>query len=104
MSGADYYESGDWNAMCYRCGGKFKASELHKYWAGFYLCSRCWNPRQPQDFVRSIPDNPSPPWTQPWPRDIYTAGEVIVTESSNSEFGPLIYIGTEAGTPITTET
>lgn len=62
---ADYLDLGNWNAVCYSCGFKFKASELIRYWQGYYLCKTCWNPRQPQDFVRSIPDVQTPPWTQP---------------------------------------
>lgn len=62
---ADYYAPGDWNATCFRCGSKYKASQLVKYWQGFYVCPACWETRHPQDFVRSVPDNQTPPWAQP---------------------------------------
>lgn len=65
MGHADYYSEGDWNAVCSVCGGKFKASELIRHWQGFYRCRRCWEPRQPQDFVRAVPDNMTVPWAQP---------------------------------------
>ncbi len=55
---------GDYNAACFECGRKFKASEMQKYWQGYWLCPEHWNPRQPQDFVRGIPDNMSVPWSQ----------------------------------------
>jgi len=29
-------------------------------------CFSCWEPRQPQDFVKAIPDNMSVPWSRPW--------------------------------------
>ena len=29
---------GDWNAICDRCGFKFKASELKKTWDNLYVC------------------------------------------------------------------
>lgn len=61
---ADYLALGDWNAACYRCGAKFKASMLRKNWQGYYTCDSCWEPRHPQDFVRGVPDFPAPPWTQ----------------------------------------
>lgn len=65
MSGRDgYYREGDWNAVCFECGRKFKASELKRSWKGYYVCPTHWEPRQPQDFVRGIPDNPSVPWVQ----------------------------------------
>jgi len=105
MGRADYLAPGDWNSMCYRCGHKFKASMLERYWAGYWLCGRCWNPRQPQDFVRALPDKMTPPWAQPWPADDYEFGDEIVTESSDLLLGPLIYIVTETDqSPLTTET
>lgn len=64
---ADYYARGDWNAQCYVCGGKFKASALKRHWQGYWVCEKDWEPRHPQDFVRSVKDNMTPPWTQPWP-------------------------------------
>lgn len=61
----DYYDSGNWNAICSMCGAKFKASELRKHWQGQYRCPSCWEPRHPQDFVRPVADLQTPPWTQP---------------------------------------
>ena len=66
---ADYYAPGDWNALCYICGQKFKASELVKHWKGYMVCSKDWEPRHPQDFVRAVPDVQTPPWVQPEPAD-----------------------------------
>lgn len=67
---ADYLELGDWNAACAECGRKFKASQMKRLpmgvpGGGMYVCFEHWNPRQPQDFVRGVPDRMSPPWTQP---------------------------------------
>jgi len=64
---ADYLELGDWNAVCYQCGRKRKASYLVKHWQGYYVCPEHNEPRQAQDFVRSVPDNMTPPWAQPMP-------------------------------------
>ena len=64
MSGKTYFEGGQWNASCFRCGFKYKSGELRKTWQGFWCCDTCWEPRQPQDFVRSVPDNPGVPWAQ----------------------------------------
>lgn len=63
----DYYASGDWNAVCYECGRKFKASQLKRHWQGYYVCAKHWEPRHPQDFVRGVQDVQTPPWTQPMP-------------------------------------
>jgi len=63
----DFYVLGAFNAICDVCGQKRKSYELRKRWDGIMACKRCWEPRQPQDFVRGIPDNMSPPWTRPDP-------------------------------------
>lgn len=70
---ADYLALGDHNAICFECGRKRKASELKKHWQGYYVCAEHWEPRQPQDFVRSIPDVMTPPWAQPMPADTFVA-------------------------------
>ena len=69
---ADYLALGDWNAVCFECGMKRKASTLQKHWKGYYVCPEHWEPRQPQDFVRAIAEKPAPPWSQP-PADTFLA-------------------------------
>lgn len=66
---ADYLVLGDWNAVCYECGRKRKASMLVRHWQGYYVCPEHWETRQPQDFVRGVPEEIQPPWTQPMPED-----------------------------------
>lgn len=68
---ADFWQAGDWNAVCYQCGRKRKASALKRHWQGYYVCPEHWEARQPQDFVRPVADNPTPPWTQPMPADTF---------------------------------
>jgi len=65
MSGlADFLDEGNWNARCSLCNRKRKASELVKNWQGMWRCPEHNEPRQPQDFVRGIPDIQTPPWIQ----------------------------------------
>lgn len=64
---ADYLQLGDWNAVCFECGRKFKASELLKHWRGYWVCKQHWEPRHPQDFVRAPPPPVPPPFVQPMP-------------------------------------
>jgi len=72
MSGrADYLELGDWNVVCFECGHKRKASTMMKHWQGYYVCPEHWEARQPQDFVRALPDTQTPPWVQPMPAAVY---------------------------------
>ena len=68
---ADFLELGDWNAVCFECGRKRKASMLLKHWQGYYVCPEHWEARQPQDFVRNVIDNQTPPWVQPMPADTF---------------------------------
>ena len=56
---------GEWLTICDRCGFKFKSCDLKKEWTGFYVCKDCYEPRHPQDFVKSVPDNTSVPWSRP---------------------------------------
>ena len=73
---ADYFAPGDWNVTCAFCGRKFKASECRKLPEGdplggnAWVCLKHWRPRQPQDFVRGIPENMAAPFQQP-PVDSY---------------------------------
>lgn len=72
---ADYLKLGDWNAICDVCGRKFKASELKERWDNAMVCTNDWEPRQPQDFVRGVPDGQAAPWVRPEPEPIWVAGQ-----------------------------
>ena len=61
----DYFKEGDWNAFCDVCGFKYKASELRKRWDGMMVCSRDYEERHPQDFIRGIRETPAPPFSRP---------------------------------------
>ncbi len=61
MGRADYLKKGDWNAICDRCGEKYKASKLQLEWDNLFVCKRCFEVRHPQDFVRGIRDDQTVP-------------------------------------------
>ena len=65
MSKKDVFVLGDWNAICDRCGFKYKASELRLEWNNLRTCEECWEPRQPQDLLKGRPDDPSVDWARP---------------------------------------
>jgi hypothetical protein len=90
MGQADYLDLGSWNAVCDRCGGKFKASQLTKTWDQLMCCSKCWEPRQPQDFVRAVKDTQTPPWTRPGGGDIFVG---VCTPRGASAFPELAVPG-----------
>ncbi len=101
MGRADYLDLGDYNAICYECGRKRKASTLKRHWQGYWVCAEHWEPRQTQDFVRAIPDIVTPPWTQP-PADSFTFNDLLITEQSNlvENFDTIL---TETSYPLTLE-
>lgn len=47
---------GAWNAICDSCGLKFKSHELQRRWDGLMVCSKDYEQRHPQDFIRSKPE------------------------------------------------
>jgi hypothetical protein len=65
MKQPDYFVLGDYNAACFECGRKRKASQLKKHWRGYFVCPEHWEPRQPQDFVGTQPAQEPVPWAQP---------------------------------------
>ncbi len=89
MSGigkADHLALGDWNAVCYECGRKFKANTMFRHWQGYYVCAEHWEPRQTQDFVRGVSDIQTPPWTQPMPQDVFVAGAPLTDMAQPSDY------------------
>jgi hypothetical protein len=71
MSNADYCKKGSWNCICQRCGGKFKAEQILREWNNLLVCKRCYEIRQPQDFVKGYVDKQIPPFTSPEPTDVF---------------------------------
>lgn len=73
MGHADFLRNGDWNGICDKCGKKFKFSELKLEWDGLYVCTAngCWEPRQPQDYLKGIKDNMSVPVSRPGGGDLF---------------------------------
>lgn len=71
MSKGWNYKSGDWLVICDSCSKKIKASKSKERWDGFRVCSECWEPRHPVDFIRSRADKISVPFTRPQPQDTF---------------------------------
>jgi hypothetical protein len=60
----NWYEMGAYNMSCDQCGRIFKSGELRLRWDNAWVDDACWEIRQPQDFVRGIPDNQSVPYAR----------------------------------------
>ena len=62
----DTYRAGDPWAICDLCGFKRRFSDLRTEWTGAKVCyDKCFEPRHPQDFVRSRPERPPPKGLRP---------------------------------------
>ena len=81
---ADYFKLGDWNARCDECYLKCKANDMFLRWDNARVCSRCIEIRNPQDYVRGIPDNPSVPWARPTPPPRFVSGNGSTTTPASS--------------------
>lgn len=72
MAKQNKYKKGQWNAICDVCGFKKKAEDLRLRWDGFWVCPEDWEPRHPQDFLRTPKDDQSVAWTRPESTDQFT--------------------------------
>jgi hypothetical protein len=69
------HKHGQWNALCQRCGFKYKSKQLRKEWTGLRVCSGegtndCFERRHPQESVRGRADRQAPAWVSPEPTDV----------------------------------
>jgi hypothetical protein len=89
------YDNGDWIADCDVCGRKYKASALSQRWDGLMCCDDDWEIRQPQDFVRGVPDTQIAPWLRPEPPDSF----IPINYSMTLIVNPVISTVTESHLP-----
>jgi hypothetical protein len=85
MGRADYYKHGDANAICDRCGQKFKHSELQREWTGLLVCgpggNDCFEQRHPQDHLRAMRDRQTQPNARPEQGDkMLTDNEITIED------------------------
>lgn len=69
------YQKGDHLAVCDVCGQTFYASQMKMRWDNLFCCKEDWEIRQPQDFVRAIPDDPRAEPARPPPSPTYVDPE-----------------------------
>ncbi len=70
----NFFRMGDWRAVCDQCGMVCHASQMFLRWDNARTCWHCIEIRNPQDFLKGIADNQSPPWTRPMPPPIFVSG------------------------------
>ena len=74
MSNNTYYKKGGFWAICDVCGFKYRASQMRERWDGLMVCPDDWNPRQPQDFVKGVPEDTTTPWSRTRVPDTFISG------------------------------
>jgi len=88
------FKSGQWNVICDRCGFKRKSNDVREEWTGLMVCEECWEPRHPQDFIRSIPDDQTVPFTRPDDSSIDDAD--TYTDIEGTSYPPTYIISPDA--------
>ena len=80
-----HYAKGQWNAVCDRCGFKFKSSKMRKEWTGLMVCSGaatndCWEPQHPQENKTGRVDRQATAWTRGEAPDVFLAPGDVTAE------------------------
>lgn len=73
------YLSGQYNVQCDRCGLWYKSSQCQLEWTGLFVCELCYEPRQPQDFLRGVDEHPNAEIPRP---DVGLPGTYCLTYTS----------------------
>ena len=71
MANANYLKKGDFNRICDVCGFKYKASKTQRRWDGMIVCKKCYEDRQPQDFLQAVHDDQNVPDPRVRPEPIF---------------------------------
>jgi hypothetical protein len=66
------YRHGSFYRTDDRSGFPTRAENTRKQWNGVWTDERFWEPRQPQDLVRGVPDLQNVPEARPKPQPVYT--------------------------------
>lgn len=75
------YVAGQWNALCDRCGFKYKSKELRAEWTGLRVCHSCFEVRHPQTLIRVAPEHINTPWARPEPADVFVINDQLTIET-----------------------
>ena len=67
----EYFLMGSNNVECDRTGFKMKADQCRFEWNGYYVRDKSWEERQPQDFLRGLPDRQQPAVSRPGTGDVF---------------------------------
>lgn len=77
MTDDKHYNPGEWYRICDMTGFKVRSPRTSKQWNNIIVRLESWEPRQPQDFVKGVPDYQMVP--EPRPRQTSTFLGPLVT-------------------------
>lgn len=88
MSDDMHFVMGDYYRICDRTGFKRRARKTQMEWNGLIVWKDVWEARQPQDFVKGVPDNQTVP--MPRPRQVNSfLGNLTTTLTANAGAGDI---------------
>lgn len=67
------YIPGNHLAVCDVCGFTVYRSDLRQRWDGMLVCTKDWEPRNAQDFVRGVQDNQAVHDARPRQPDVFVS-------------------------------
>jgi len=73
------YKPGDHWMICDVCGFKYRRSKMRERWDRLWVCHSDWESRQPQDYVRAVPDRQAVEIARPEPEPVYITSDTYVT-------------------------
>lgn len=87
---------GDYLYNCQICGFTYYASQIRQQWDGLRVCSKCFSPRHPQDYVRGVRDDMTVPFANPpgtphflLPNEVnYTLDVEVIAEDGSPVLSP----------------
>lgn len=62
---------GTWATLCDVCGFRFPSDKLKRRWDGLMTCSKDFELRHPQDFIKVREETLVPSYTRPYPEPSY---------------------------------
>lgn len=81
-----HYKPGSFYRTDDRTGFPQRAERTRKQWNGLIVDEKVWEPRQPQDLVKGVPDKQSVPDARPLGQNVYV-GPISVATTANAVVG-----------------
>ena len=101
------YRPGRHRVVCDQTGQEVWDDEVRRQWDGLIVRKKSWDPRHPQELIRTRPERGTVSPHRPVPDPIYlddSAGVLLLEQSTENDLLQMItedgfYVGLEAATP-----